>query len=64
MFAHSSNQLQRSPGDPRHRGTILDPFAGSGTTGVAALAEGRSFIGIEQSRHYHQVASRRLEHVA
>lgn len=45
-------------------GVILDPFTGSGTTGLAALAEGRSFVGIEQSRHYYKVASQRLEHVA
>ncbi len=29
-------------------GLVLDPFAGSGTTGVAALAEGMNFIGCEQ----------------
>ena len=29
-------------------GVVLDPFAGSGTTGVAALAEGLSFVGCEQ----------------
>jgi DNA modification methylase len=39
---------------------ILDPFAGSGTTGVAALAEGRSFIGIEKDAAYHAVAVARL----
>lgn len=41
-------------------GTVLDPFAGSGSTGEAALTSGRSFVGIEQSPHYHQVASDRL----
>lgn len=42
------------------RGTILDPFAGSGTTGVAALLNGCNFIGVEMSEHYHRVASDRL----
>ena len=42
-------------------GTVLDPFAGSGTTGVAALTEGRNFVGIEMSAHYHEVANQRLE---
>lgn len=41
-------------------GVILDPFAGSGTTGVAALLEGYGFIGIEKSAHYHGVAQARL----
>jgi len=41
-------------------GTVLDPFAGSGTTGEAALAEGRKFVGIEMSGHYHQIATERL----
>lgn len=41
-------------------GTILDPFAGSGTTGVAALLEGFSFLGCEQSEEYHSIARRRL----
>lgn len=39
---------------------ILDPFAGSGSTGVAAVAEGRSFLGVEASEHFHGVAVRRL----
>jgi site-specific DNA-methyltransferase (adenine-specific) len=41
-------------------GTVLDPFTGSGSTGVAAVQSGRRFVGIEMSRHYHQVARRRL----
>ncbi len=41
-------------------GVVLDPFAGSGSTGVAALQAGRRFVGIELSRHYHQVAEQRL----
>jgi site-specific DNA-methyltransferase (adenine-specific) len=32
--------------------TILDPFCGSGTTGVAALRHGRHFIGIDMSEDY------------
>ena len=42
-------------------GTILDPFAGSGTTGVAALESGRRFVGVELSEHYTGVARERLE---
>jgi site-specific DNA-methyltransferase (adenine-specific) len=42
-------------------GVVLDPFAGSGTTGVAALMDGRRFVGIEMTEHYVDVARRRLE---
>lgn len=45
-------------------GTVLDPFAGSGTTGTAALLEGRNFIGIEQSAQYAAIARERLSEVA
>jgi site-specific DNA-methyltransferase (adenine-specific) len=41
-------------------GKVLDPFAGSGTTGVAALAERRRFIGIEREAAYVAVARKRL----
>jgi DNA modification methylase len=40
--------------------TILDPFMGSGTTGVAALQMGRQFIGIEREPTYFEIACRRL----
>ena len=41
--------------------TILDPFMGSGTTGVAAVQMGRRFIGIEREPKYFDVACRRIE---
>ena len=41
-------------------GVILDPFMGSGTTGVAAILEGLRFIGVEMVEHYQQVAVRRI----
>lgn len=40
--------------------TILDPFAGSGTTGVACVKLGRSFIGIEREPKYFDIACRRI----
>jgi site-specific DNA-methyltransferase (adenine-specific) len=39
---------------------VLDPFAGSGTTGVAAILEGRRFVGIEITDEYAAVAEHRL----
>ena len=41
--------------------TILDPFMGSGTTGVAAVQMGRSFIGIEREKSYFDIACERIE---
>lgn len=43
-------------------GIVLDPFCGSGSTGVAALLEGLRFAGIEQSAEYVEIARQRLEH--
>lgn len=43
--------------------TVLDPFAGSGSTGVAALRAERQFVGIEKDPHYHAIAVRRLADV-
>lgn len=41
--------------------TILDPFMGSGTTGVAAVKLGRRFIGVEIEQKYFTIACRRIE---
>lgn len=40
---------------------ILDPFMGSGTTGVAAVQMGRQFIGVEREAKYFDIACRRIE---
>lgn len=48
-------ELFTDPGE-----VVLDPFAGSGTTGVACLRSGRRFIGIERDPKYAQVARDRL----
>jgi site-specific DNA-methyltransferase (adenine-specific) len=42
-------------------GTVLDPFMGSGSTGIAALQEGFSFLGIEQELEYIEIAKSRIE---
>jgi site-specific DNA-methyltransferase (adenine-specific) len=41
-------------------GLVLDPFAGSGTTGVAALSEGMRFVGVEREAEYVQIARARI----
>ena len=41
--------------------TILDPFMGSGTTGVACIKTGRRFLGIEKEPKYFEIARKRLE---
>ena len=48
--------LKRMP-----NGTVLDPFMGSGTTGVACAKSGRRFIGIEIEPSYFDIACRRIE---
>ena len=42
-------------------GTVLDPFSGSGTTGIAAGLEGFDFVGIEREDSYRAIAEARLE---
>ena len=49
-------EISTRPGD-----TILDPFMGSGTTGVACVQTGRNFIGIEIDPGYFEIAKRRIE---
>lgn len=49
-------RLHTQPGD-----VVLDPFMGSGTTGLAAAELGRSFIGIEKDPRYFTLAKRRLK---
>ena len=44
-----------NPGD-----LVLDPFAGSGTTGVACVQLGREFIGMEMDAQYHALTTRRI----
>lgn len=52
-------RLHTAPGD-----TVLDPFMGSGTTGVACMQEGRNFIGIELDAGYFAIAQRRIADAA
>ena len=44
----------------RPGGTVLDPFSGTATVGIAAVQEGRSYIGIERDPGYHEIAAARL----
>jgi site-specific DNA-methyltransferase (adenine-specific)/modification methylase len=50
--------LAQLPPDAR---TIIDPFMGSGTTGVACVAAGMAFTGIEREERYYDAACRRIE---
>lgn len=46
---------------PLPSGICLDPFMGTGTTGVACMKQGRAFIGIEKEARYFDLACRRIE---
>lgn len=52
-------RLVTKPGD-----VVLDPFGGSGTTGVAALAEGRRVILVERDPRFAEIIRARLQHAA
>lgn len=43
-------------------GVVLDPFAGSGSTGIASVLEGRQFLGIEKEPEYVRIAHHRIRH--
>jgi len=43
------------------KGIVLDPFMGSGTTGIAAISEGCDFIGIEKEKEYYKIAKARIK---
>ena len=47
--------------NPPQGGVILDPFMGSGTTGIACKMESAAFIGIEKDSAYLDIAKRRIE---
>ena len=47
--------ISAAPGD-----VVLDPFMGSGTTAVAAIQEGRNWIGVDRSQEYADMAERRI----
>jgi site-specific DNA-methyltransferase (adenine-specific) len=77
VYTHNTNGPTRDGGHPtekpvslmseligdftRHGARILDPFMGSGTTGVACANLGRKFIGIEIEERYFDIACRRIE---
>lgn len=48
----------------RPGGLVLDPFTGSGTTGIACVAEGFEFVGIEREAEYVALAEARIAHAA
>jgi len=54
-WANQLEMIVSNPGD-----TILDPFMGSGTTGVACIQLGRRFIGIEIEPKYFEIAKKRI----
>lgn len=43
-------------------GIVLDPFMGSGTTGIACVLNDRDFVGIEQDKESFEIAKARIEY--
>ncbi len=43
-------------------GVVLDPFMGSGSTGLAAISEGFRFMGIEKEKEYFDISQKRIDH--
>jgi site-specific DNA-methyltransferase (adenine-specific) len=43
-------------------GVVLDPYMGSGSTGIACMQEGFNFIGVEMDKEYFEIAKARIEH--
>lgn len=56
--------MEHLMGPVKEGGTVLDPFMGSGATGVAALKTGRRFIGCELTSKYFDISTARLEDLA
>jgi SAM-dependent methyltransferase len=54
--------MERLMDDLPREATVVDPFFGSGTTGIAALRTGRSLLGIEMEPGYLEIADARMRH--
>jgi site-specific DNA-methyltransferase (adenine-specific) len=57
VMAWTMEQCKIPPGS-----TVLDPYMGSGTTGIACLRTGRNFIGIERDAAHYKTACDRIAH--
>lgn len=55
-----SPQLRGCKNISKENNTILDPFMGSGTTGVACINTNRNFIGVELDEKYYKIAEERI----
>ena len=50
-----------SENSSKENDTVLDPFLGSGSTGVACINTNRNFIGFELDENYFEIAKNRIE---